>query len=227
MTAGAVAYARVSSTEQSQYGVSLDDQRQRLLLVRPDAQLLSDPAVSTTVPLVQRPAGALLLRSIEDGSCRTVLATRLDRLFRNAAEALTTVAYWQKLGVSLIVLDLNGSGMVDVCSPNGWLMFSIKAAFDEFERRTIGARTQCAMQHLKETHTEGWTSKKSGRFVRGLGNPRQHTANTIEWADRLHRQGLSFAQVADAMNRDPEAPKPARSDAWTARSLQSMLWRKR
>jgi DNA invertase Pin-like site-specific DNA recombinase len=229
----AVAYLRVSSDEQSTHGVSLDNQRELLLKVRSDAHVLSDPAISSKTPLVNRPAGALLVKSVEEGTCKTVLCTRLDRLFRNAAEALVTVSFWQKIGVSLIVLDLNGSGMVDVCSPNGWLMFSIKAAFDEFERRTIGARTSSALQHLKNTHgKDGWISKKSGQHVAGLGRRErwvsypEHHAAALAAIRGLQSAGLTLTEVADVLNQqlaagEPGAVRPVRGERWS----RDCVWR--
>ncbi len=62
--------------------------------------------VSGSVPLVQRPEGARLWAGLRRGD--TVVAAKLDRLFRSALDALQAVEDLKTRGVSLVLLDLGG-----------------------------------------------------------------------------------------------------------------------
>jgi DNA invertase Pin-like site-specific DNA recombinase len=66
--------------------------------------------IGGATPLARRPEGERLLALLQAGDA--VIASRLDRLFRNASDALATLQALRELGVSLHVIDLGG----DVCS---------------------------------------------------------------------------------------------------------------
>src|ERR1700730_16086640 len=98
----AVALIRVSSDKQALEGASLDAQREAVghycLLRGLDlvATLESPDGVSAKKPLAKRPNGPELISLVERGEVAHVIATRLDRLFRNALDAKKHIADWTK-----------------------------------------------------------------------------------------------------------------------------------
>lgn len=137
-------YTRVSTTEQAKDGTtSLAEQERKCrgiamaLGAKPfDIADYSDPSVSGSIALRFRPAGAQLFADAKSGD--TVIAAKLDRLFRSASDALVTVEELQKRGVNVILADI---GMEPVTS-NGMakLLFSLLSTFAEFERSRIMER---------------------------------------------------------------------------------------
>ncbi len=133
-------YCRVSTAAQASEGESLDVQRRQLegwahMQGQPLDAVFVERGVSGSVPLVQRPEGARLWAGLRRGD--TVVAAKLDRLFRSALDALQAVADLKERGVSLVLLDLGGD-----ISGNGLskLFLTIAAAFAEAERDRIRER---------------------------------------------------------------------------------------
>jgi putative DNA-invertase from lambdoid prophage Rac len=132
-------YVRVSTGRQAE-GESLDVQHRQL-----DGYAMQhgwtingvfrEEGVSGSVPLVERPEGAKLLATVQAGDM--IVASKLDRVFRSALDALQMVEELQRRRVSLHLLDLGG----DV-SGNGMskLFLTIAAAFAEAERARIRER---------------------------------------------------------------------------------------
>lgn len=156
-----LAYTRVSTDEQAAKGAtSLASQEKKcraLAQMRDcgpfDFVLYSDPSVSGSTPLGQRPAGAQLLAAAKPGD--TIVVSKLDRIFRSASDALVTVEDLAKRKIDLVLIDM---GMEPVTA-NGVskLFFQMLAAFAEFERGRIAERMRDGRQAKKEHngHTGG------------------------------------------------------------------------
>jgi DNA invertase Pin-like site-specific DNA recombinase len=90
----AVGYVRVSTEEQEKEGISIDAQEDRIKSYAKMrgfdlVHIYRDPAVSGFKPLAKRSDGKLLAEALakRDGT-KHVIAVKLDRLFRRAADAL-------------------------------------------------------------------------------------------------------------------------------------------
>jgi len=150
-------YVRVSSEGQAT-NTSLDDQERRIagaaqVLGRPLARVFRDPAVSGGVPLAERPEGSRLLADLRPGD--VVIAAKLDRLFRNAADALATAQDWNRRGVKLILLDMGLEPVTD--GGIAKLLFTVLAALAEMERERIAERMRDgrAAKRSRGGHTGG------------------------------------------------------------------------
>src|SRR5215213_4842972 len=133
-------YCRVSTAAQASEGESLEVQRRQLegwahMQGQPLDAVFVERGVSGSVPLADRPEGARLWAGLRRGD--TVVAAKLDRLFRSALDALQAVAELKARGVALVLLDLGGD-----ISGNGLskLFLTIAAAFAEAERDRIRER---------------------------------------------------------------------------------------
>jgi site-specific DNA recombinase len=145
-----VGYIRVSTSDQAREGVSLDAQRERLTAyctMRSLAlvEIISDEGVSGTVPLANREGGAKLLEMVRRRAVTEVAALKLDRLFRNAHDALGKMAEWDRANVGLHLIDMGGAA-VDTRSAMGRMMLTMMAGFAQFERDLISERTAASLQ---------------------------------------------------------------------------------
>lgn len=133
-------YCRVSTIAQADDGESLDVQRRQLdgwATMQGVAidKVFVERGVSGSIAVSERPEGGALLGKLRRGD--TIVASKLDRLFRSALDALAMVERLKAQGVSLVLLDLGGD-----ISGNGLskLFLTIAAAFAEAERDRIRER---------------------------------------------------------------------------------------
>lgn len=138
-------YARVSSLDQAKDDRSSlqtqTDVIEGLAQLRGankfDVQIYIDAGVSGAMKLASRPAGAKLLADMKAGD--TVVASKLDRMFRSASDALVMLEEFKTRGVHLILYDMGvepitGGGVAQ-------LLFTILAAVADMERVRIKERT--------------------------------------------------------------------------------------
>ena len=118
----AIGYTRCSTNEQADSGLGLEAQagRIRAYCTMRGSELLdviTDAGVSGGKPLASRDGGQRLLTAIRERKADAVVMLKLDRMFRNAGDCLTTVEKWEKAGVALHVVDLGGNA-IDTTSMN-------------------------------------------------------------------------------------------------------------
>ena len=167
-------YCRVSTERQSTEGHSLADQESR---IRGYAQSVGLTLTETFVEagisggkrLAQRPKGSQLLARVQPGD--SIIATKLDRMFRSACDALNVVEDCREKGIHLHLLDIGGE-----VTGNGVakLVFSVLAAVAEMEKSRIGERVRSVKQHLRESGyftggvvPSGFKVTKDGKLVAG------------------------------------------------------------
>ncbi len=144
-------YCRVSTVEQAD-NQSLPEQERK---VRAAAMhhglefddLVIEPGVSGCMPFSQRPAGSVLFAKLVAGDM--LIVSKLDRIFRNAGDALTTSEVLNKRGVKLVLTDIGNDPVTE--NGSGRMFFGMLALMAEFERHRIMERT-----------TAGRRSKRAG-----------------------------------------------------------------
>ena len=222
----AVGYVRVSSEEQSKEGVSLDAQEVR---VRAYAtmrgfdlvQIFREEGVSAGTPLKDRPEGSKAVEMLGKKKAQHIVAVKLDRLFRNASDALTQSERWEKGKCSLHVLDMGGSA-VDTSSAMGKMFFLVAAGFAAMERDLTSERTKAALNHLKTggrvyTHfTPLGFDNVAGKLV-----PNPDEMQTVLRVQSMRSQGLSLGKIAAFLNAEQVPTK--RGGVWHPVTIQSVL----
>jgi DNA invertase Pin-like site-specific DNA recombinase len=141
-------YLRVSTEAQADDGHSLAAQERRIrdycrFKSFPEPLLFSDDESARKLRLGQRTAGAKLLAALTPG-CHVVIG-KLDRAWRNAADALGMLEHWQARKITLHVLDLQ----VDTSTPHGKLFFTMLAGFAEWEASQISERTKAGLEQAR------------------------------------------------------------------------------
>lgn len=139
-----LAYARVSTTEQAGDGTtSIGEQLRRCRAIADlrnadafDFVKYVDAGVSGSIPLNERPAGREMLTAAKARD--VIVASKMDRLFRSASDALNTAESLKKQNVDLILTDI-GADPVTGTGP-AKLFFTILGGVAEFERYRIAER---------------------------------------------------------------------------------------
>lgn len=99
-------------------------------------QIYSDAGVSAKDPLRERPEGNRLIADAQPGD--TVIASKMDRIFRSARDALEMVDYFMEKKISLVLFDMGVQPVTDEGMSR--MFFTMLAAFAEFERGRIRER---------------------------------------------------------------------------------------
>lgn len=220
----AIGYIRVSTEDQAREGVSLEAQ---VSMIRSYAELrglelseiITDAGVTTKTPLQIRPGGMKLISKL--GQDVAVIAYKLDRLFRNTVECLSTIDQWEKLGATVHFIDLGGQA-VDTRSATGRFVLTVLAAVAEMERNQLRERTSAALQHKKRNG-----EYTGGRVPYGYRNgdgtlhedEREQTA--IALARSLHKRGQSLRRIGEALLRNGFPPR--KGGKWHASQIRLLV----
>jgi DNA invertase Pin-like site-specific DNA recombinase len=155
-----------------------------------------EAGVSGAIPFHERPEGSKLWARLQRGD--VLVAAKLDRCFRSAADCLSVVETFKQRGVSLYLLDLNGGA--DDVSGNGIarLFLTIVSAFAEFERDRLGERIRATKQRQKLNGQYsggvppfGWTYDAERRMV-----PIPEQQAELRRIHQLAANGLSPRQIS-------------------------------
>jgi DNA invertase Pin-like site-specific DNA recombinase len=122
-------YARVSTDDQT-----CENQRLTIEAKYSKPRWYQDEAVSGSIPALQRPALADVLKLAKEGD--TVVVVAIDRLGRNTLDVLDTVETLRKKGVSVVSLREN----FDLSTPFGGFMLTLLAGLATLEKATIKER---------------------------------------------------------------------------------------
>lgn len=155
----AVCYVRVSTGEQALQGVSLEAQEEKLraycsLQGLEIVDFVREEGVSASKPLHTRPGGSRVVEAVSGKKAFHVVALKLDRLFRDAIDALTMTKEWDRMGASLHLVDMGGQ-TINTSTAMGRFFLSTMASFAELERNLIAERTSLALTH-KKNHGEAY-----------------------------------------------------------------------
>jgi DNA invertase Pin-like site-specific DNA recombinase len=147
----ALLYARVSTQQQVQDGMSLDIQEKSLRDAAEksgytDVVLLKEEGRSAK-SLTGRPVVRKALAQLESGEAHAMFVTRIDRLARSTRDFLSVVDHSQKFGWRLILLDLN----LDTALPSSRFVVTIMSALAEMERGIISERQKDVHRYRRET----------------------------------------------------------------------------
>lgn len=145
----AIGYVRCSTQEQSDSGLGLEAQRERIrayatLKGLALVDIIADAGVSGGKPLANRDGGNRLLEALQKKRAQSVVMLKLDRGFRNAGDCLNTVEKWDGAGIALHIVDLGGNA-IDSTSAAGKFMLTVLAGAAEMERNLTRERTKSAL----------------------------------------------------------------------------------
>jgi DNA invertase Pin-like site-specific DNA recombinase len=221
----AICYVRVSTEEQAKCGVSLDMQEEKIreYCKMADLEVVSiirEEGISGSKALHSRPGGEELLKTVARGDAQHVIALKLDRLFRDAEDALRQTKAWDNAGVSLHLIDMGGQTL-NTGSAMGRFFLTMAAAFAELERNMIRERTKAALSHKKGKHEVyghtpfGFDRKGTDLVV----NPNEY--KVLKRIRERREAGDSFRSIAAFLNETQVPTKNGRR--WHDSTIRYLL----
>lgn len=200
-------YIRCSTVEQID-GASLDQQRMAVEgfammsgATGFNVQIFEDAGVSGSIPLNERPAGAELLAAAKRHDI--IVASKLDRMFRNSYDALAIYNDFKKRGIHLVLLDL-GNDPVTADSGLSKVIFTILSAFADHERERIrervleGKKAKLAKGgHIGGEAPYGWRIVGSGREAYLEEDPEEQEVirKVVQWRAEMVARGVFASRL--------------------------------
>jgi site-specific DNA recombinase len=224
----AIGYCRVSTREQADEGVSLAAQQDKIESFANSKDLdlvecIVEEGVSGSVPLKERDGGSLIFEAIQNRGVRVVIATKLDRLFRDALDCLAMTREWEKLGVKVLLLDMG----VDFSTPTGKAFLTNAASFAELERNLISERTKDGLAQVKKEGIKlggvgwGWTRvdvlDEKGRFNQAVVTEEIEIVIRIK---KMREGGCTFQHICDVL--DSEGIKTKKGGKWWPMTVKNI-----
>ena len=217
----AVGYARVSTAEQGQHGVSLAAQRERIeafcksrgwLLVRVYTDVASGKDLKRSG--LQR-----LLEDSKRGEFEVTVITKVDRLTRRVMDFGLLQEALQRQGIGLASI---GEGFDDT-TPIGRAMSNIIATFAQLERELIGERTRDALRHKKE-HLQAYNRQTPYGFRRKDDSllPDPDTLKVVKEIFAQRKAGASLRDIAQGLT-GRGIPSPQGRPEWSAETVRLIL----
>ena len=217
----AVAYVRVSTGKQD---LSMDAQEERIRLYcklnhLDLVEVIRERGVTAKIKLNKRPEGSRLAKLTAAGVCH-IVALKLDRLFRNAVDALSHVEEWERAGIALHLVDMGGQS-VNTASSMGKMLITMLAGFAEFERNMIAERTTAALAYKKArrevfNHLPFGFNAKDGALA---PDPKEQAV--IARMATLRKEGTSYNVIANVLNADKVPTK--QGGIWRSQTVKNII----
>jgi DNA invertase Pin-like site-specific DNA recombinase len=234
----AIAYYRVSTQRQGRSGLGIEAQKAAVarFAQQEGIELIGEHTEVETGKgfdaLERRLTLSMALAAAKKAKCPVIVA-KLDRLSRDVHFISGLMAH----RVPFVVAELGADA-----DP---FMLHLYAALAEKERALISQRTEAAlaMVHKSIEDRGSWVSRRSGRSITKLGNPRaaesigkaraaisalaeQRAANVMPVIKSLQDSGITtYKGIADALNT--RGIQTARAGRWDATTVRRIVLRQR
>lgn len=195
------------STDGQEDGTSREDQARKIRGLcmtagLPDPTIVHD-TVSGSVRLDERENAGPIVRGLERGD--VIIATKLDRVFRNATDALSQADDFKERGIALYLIDMGSDPVTNAGTAR--MFFGMLALMAEFERGRIRERTMDGRK--AKTAKLGFVGGKVpfGYRVEGKGKAaflvedEEQQAHMVR-IKQLAEDGLSLRKIRDTIGVD-------------------------
>ena len=175
------AYVRVSTVGQNEAG---QRRKVREWLKGNGANKVRWYVDKATGDNLDRPEFEKLQADIFNGTVKTVVVFKLDRLSRDLADGINTLTNWLEKGVRIVSV----TQQLDFSGATGKLAAAVLFAVAEMEQETRRERQAVGIAVAKEKGV--YTGRKAGAVKKGVKPAR---------AKQLRKQGLTYPEIAEAM----------------------------
>ncbi len=219
----AIGYTRVSTSEQVNEGISLENQKTKieqycelnsLVLV----EIMEDAGKSGKN--LNRDGVKELMAKIRDRSIEAIVVYKLDRLSRKVLDTLHLIESFEKKDI--VFHSINEK--IDTDTAMGRFSLNITASLAQMERDLISERTRDALQ-MKIANNEragqipyGWILSGDGNSL--IENEREQRA--IRLIKRLKTKGYSLRAICVELTRERHKPLGKK---WHPKTVRNILRR--
>lgn len=215
-------YCRVSTEEQAQQGVSLDEQQERLrsycraMAWKEDTVLYIDDGYSAKN--TNRPQLTELLHAVQKKEVSKIMVTKLDRMSRKLLDLLTLIEMFQEHDASFISVG----EAFDTTTAPGRLTLQVLGAVAEFERERIRERVVENMMHA--AHKGKWLTQHPYGYR--LENKElviyEPEAKVVQTIFQLYvEKNMGFYAIAKYLNNEGIVSRYKKE--WSIRSVKLLL----
>ena len=196
----AIAYIRVSTSQQAEQGFSLLAQQEKVNAYASlyDLDIIETVVEQASAKNLKRDGLQGALSAIKAGTAEALIVVKLDRLTRSVADLGYLVeTYFSKAGL------LSVSEQIDTRSASGRLVLNVLASVSQWEREAIGERTSAVRQSMKANGLYCGGSVPYGQMlVAGelVNNP--HEQAIIARAKALKAIGYSLRAIATMFSQE-------------------------
>jgi site-specific DNA recombinase len=188
-----IGYIRVSTEQQAEQGVSLDEQRNKLIQYASlyDLELVRIEVDTLSGKTIERVGLQNALQAIGSGEAEGLLVAKLDRLTRSVRDLGEMIDQYFQTAALLSV-----SEQIDTRSAGGRLVLNVLASVSQWEREVIGERTSAALRH-KVALGEHVGRPRYGFKV--INNELVHDdaeQQVLDLVRRYRRKGLTLQAIA-------------------------------
>lgn len=191
-----VGYVRVSSEQQTEHGVSLQAQEEKIrqycsLYDLTLIDIVIDAGLSAKT--LQREGLQKALSLLKSGQAEGLVVVKLDRLTRNVADLGSLITEYFNTYALMSVCE-----QVDTRSASGRLVLNVLTSVAQWEREAIGERTSHALQYKKSQGERVGTISLGKRLST---DGKTLVENTVEQqaiclARQYRSSGLSLRKIA-------------------------------
>ena len=208
----AIGYCRVSTDKQSEKGVSLEAQTEKIraMAVVHGFELIEVVEDGESGKSLHRPGMQRVLEMVQRREVQAVIIAKLDRLTRSVKDLCELLELFEHRQVALISV----AESLDTSSAAGRLVINIMAAVSQWEREAIGERTRDALQHKRGQGERvgniafGYRLAADGKHV----EPDTGEQAVLGEIRGLRGSGVSLRRIAAALNG--RALKTRRGTIW-------------
>jgi DNA invertase Pin-like site-specific DNA recombinase len=217
----AVGYIRVSTSQQSDEGISLDAQRARIeaMATAQGGELIQMISDDVSGKSLDRPGIQAILAAARAKEIDMVIVYKLDRLTRSVVDLHAIVSEFNKRNVSLISL----SEALDTGSASGRMVMNLLTVVSQWERETIGERTAFALRHKRSENRVFNHTPYGYRRVDDKLEPIPEQIQTIRLISELREREPynSLRDIAEELNK--REIKPTHGRKWGHTSINKIL----
>ena len=227
----AVAYVRVSTSQQAEEGLGLEVQERAIRLWAKAhhhklVAVIADSGISGTTELDDRPGLAEALAMVGNGSVGGVCVARLDRLARDLVLQEQLLAEIRRQGGGLFTTSAAEVGYLsdDPDDPSRRLIRQVLGAVSEYERAIIALQLRAGRRRKAEKGGFAYGSPPLGwRAERGQLVVDETEAVALARMGELRHDGANLREIATVLA--DEGHRTKRGARWhpqtVARALQS------
>ena len=199
----AVGYIRVSTEEQANSGLSLSQQKSRIVAYAKATGLQLLEVIEDTGKSAKNLQKALEM--LREKQVQALVVLSLDRLTRSVKDLGFLVEFFEKSQAALVAVQ----DSINTLNAAGRLVLNVLGSIAQWEREAIAERTAAALAVKTQRHEKtggtvpfGFDVTETGKLV--TNQPEQDALRLIL---RLHKRGIPLRKIGDQLTSQGHFPK--------------------